>query len=111
MSYREGHFFSKAKHGFSGSAGVDFSKISGDELKELWLQTLQNGMHGICFSMYEDGQNPGDIITVAQVERRIKILKPYTQWVRSFSCVEGNEHIPRVAKAPWPKNYGRCLVG
>ena len=28
----------------------------------------------------------------------MKILKPHTQWVRSFSCTEGNEMIPRVAK-------------
>lgn len=111
MSYREGHFFSKAKHGFSGHAGVDFSKISEDELKELWMQTLQNGMHGICFSMYEDGQKPGDIITVAQVERRIKILKPYTKWVRSFSCIEGNEHIPRVAKAHGLKTMVGAWLG
>ena len=111
MSYREGHFFSKAKHGFSGHAGVDFSKITEDELKELWLQTLQNGMHGICFSMYEDGQKPGDIITIEQVERRIKILKPYTKWVRSFSCIEGNEHIPRVAKAQGLKTMVGAWLG
>jgi len=54
-------------------------------------------MHGLCFSMYEDGQEPGDHITEAQVERRIKIIKPYTKWVRSFSCIEGNEYVPRLA--------------
>ncbi len=111
MSFREGHFFSRAKHGFSGHAGVDFSKISGDELRELWLETLQNGMHGICFSMYEDGQKPGDVITVKQVERRIKILKPYTKWVRSFSCIEGNEHIPRLAKAHGLKTMVGAWLG
>lgn len=111
MSFREGHFFSRAKHGFGGHAGVDFSKISGDELRELWLETLQNGMHGICFSMYEDGQKPGDVITVKQVERRIKILKPYTKWVRSFSCIEGNEHIPRLAKAHGLKTMVGAWLG
>ena len=78
MSYREGHHFSKAKHNFEGHAGVEFDKISDEELRELWLETLQNGMHGLCFSMYEDGQKPGDIITKEQVSRRIKIIKPYT---------------------------------
>lgn len=107
MSYREGRYFSKAKYEFEKHAGVDFTKLTIDELKELWLETLQNGMHGLCFSMYEDGQNPGDVITVAQVERRIKIIKPYTKWVRSFSCIEGNEHIPRVAKV----NGLRTMVG
>jgi exo-beta-1,3-glucanase (GH17 family) len=42
-------------------------------------------------------KEPGDTITEAQVERRIKILKPYSKWIRSFSCIEGNEHIPRLA--------------
>lgn len=107
MSYREGRHFSVAKHNFKGSAGIDFSKISEYELKELWLETLQSGMHGLCFSMYEDGQKPGDVITVEQVQRRINIIKPYTKWVRSFSCIEGNEHIPRVAK----KSGLKTLVG
>ena len=107
MSYREGRQFSQAKHNFTEYAGVDFSKISDDELRALWLETLQNGMHGICFSMYEDGQKPGDIITEEQVERRIQILKPFTKWVRSFSCIEGNEHVPRIAH----KNGLQTLVG
>ena len=107
MSYREGHHFSQAKHNFTTHAGVDFRKISEDELRALWLETLQNGMHGLCFSLYEDGQEPGDIITEAQVERRIKIIKPYTKWVRSFSCIEGNEHIPRIAH----QNSMKTLVG
>ncbi|GMN10773.1 hypothetical protein MTsPCn9_30620 [Croceitalea sp. MTPC9] len=107
MSYRKGHHFTLEKHSYSGHSGVDFSKISSDELRELWLETLQNGMHGLCFSMYEDGQKPGDVITEEQVQRRISIIKPYTKWVRSFSCIEGNEHIPRVAK----KNGLKTLVG
>ena len=98
MSYREGHHFSLAQQNYKGHAGVDFSKVTDEELRELWLETLQNGMHGLCFSMYEDGQKPGDIITPEQVERRIKLIKPYTKWVRSFSCIEGNEHIPKIAK-------------
>ena len=64
-------------------------------------------MHGICFSLYEDGQEPGDTITIAQVERRVKILKPFTKWIRSFSCIEGNEHIPRVCK----KHGLKTMVG
>ncbi|WP_027078497.1 glycoside hydrolase family 17 protein [Maribacter antarcticus] len=107
MSYREGHYFTLAKNNYSSHSGVDFSMISGDELKHLWLETVQNGMHGLCFSLYEDGQKPGDVITEEQVHRRISVIKPYTKWVRSFSCVEGNEHIPRVAK----KNGLKTLVG
>ncbi|MCL4115488.1 UNVERIFIED_CONTAM: hypothetical protein GTU68_023912 [Idotea baltica] len=68
-------------------------------------------MHGICFSMYEDGQEPGDTITEEQVERRVKILKPYTKWIRSFSCIEGNENIPRIAKKHGIKNMVGAWLG
>jgi glucan 1,3-beta-glucosidase len=77
------------------------------DLKSHFASTMQNGMHGICFSLYEDGQKPGDIISEAQIRRRIEIIKPHTKWVRSFSCTEGNELIPRIAK-----EYGlKTLVG
>jgi exo-beta-1,3-glucanase (GH17 family) len=107
MSYIKDHHFSLEKSKFTEHAGVDFSKYSEEKLEQLWRDTLDNGMHGICFSMYEDGQEPGDVITEEQVERRIKILKPYTKWVRSFSCIEGNEHIPRIAH----KHGIKTLVG
>lgn len=115
MSYREERKFSfknlesnSNSPDFKESIGVDFTKYEETEdLKNLWNATLEQGMHGICFSMYEDGQEPGDTITEEQVERRVKILKPYTKWIRSFSCIEGNEHIPRIAK----KNGIKNLVG
>lgn len=87
-------------------AGVD-NATPVKELRELSRKVLENGMHGICFSLYEDGQEPGDIISEDQIRRRIEILKPFNSWVRSFSCIEGNEFIPRVAK-----EYGmKTLVG
>lgn len=97
MSYRKEHMFSLKASNYTEYAGVDFSQVSIKDLRELWRETLENGMHGLCFSMYEDGQKPGDVITEEQVTRRLDIIKPYTKWVRSFSCVEGNEHIPRIA--------------
>ncbi len=104
MSYRKKHNFLKNTINLSEYKGMDFSKFSIAELRKMWKDTLTKGMHGICFSMYEDGQEPGDIITEEQVERRIKILKPHTKWIRSFSCIEGNEHIPRIAKKHGLKN-------
>jgi exo-beta-1,3-glucanase (GH17 family) len=100
MSYREGHYFSPGE--VENLKEVDYKEVdtstyTPEELNTLWRKTLNGGMHGICFSLYEDGQEPGDIITEAQVERRIKILKPHTKWIRSFSCIEGNEHIARIA--------------
>jgi len=115
MSFREVHYFSlENNYNFSNNnsdksdyQSFDFSEIPAKKLTELWRETLENGMHGICFSLYEDGQKPGDIITAEQVNRRIQILKPYSKWVRSFSCIEGNEHIPRIAK----ENGMQTLVG
>lgn len=104
MSYRKKHNFLKNTINLSEYKGMDFSKFSIAELRKMWKDTLTKGMHGICFSMYEDVQEPGDIITEEQVERRIKILKPHTKWIRSFSCIEGNEHIPRIAKKHGLKN-------
>lgn len=107
MSYRKGIEFNLEELTYKSYKGVDFEAFIPEgftsedfipeDFKELWRKTLKTGMHGICFSMYEDGQQPGDTITKEQVERRVKILKPYSKWIRSFSCIEGNEHIPRVA--------------
>lgn len=107
MSYREGHYFEKDTYSQIATQGIDVFTYKLEDLKALWRKTLNEGMHGICFSMYEDGQRPGDTITEAQVNRRITILKPYTQWIRSFSCIEGNEHVPRLAK----KHGLKTLVG
>ena len=107
MSYREGIEFSLKSIDLSHDSGVDFGKYSAEELKKLWRKTLKSGMHGLCFSLYEDGQKPGNIITEEQVRRRMEIIKPYTKWVRSFSCTDGNEFIPKIAK-----EYGiKTLVG
>ncbi|WP_299681306.1 glycosyl hydrolase family 17 protein [uncultured Dokdonia sp.] len=107
MSYRGDHNFLLENTDFTHHKGVDFSKYTTKELEKLWRKTVKAGMHGLCFSMYEDGQEPGDVITEAQVERRINIIKPYTKWVRSFSCIEGNEYIPRIAH----KHGMKTMVG
>lgn len=107
MSYRDEDYYAYSGADFTEHSGVDFENYSEDDLIKLWHATLKKGMHGICFSMYEDGQEPGDVITIEQVERRVKILKPYAKWIRSFSCIEGNEHVPRIAH----KHGVKTLVG
>ncbi|WP_297765640.1 glycosyl hydrolase family 17 protein [uncultured Muriicola sp.] len=72
--------------------------MSTAELKKLCKKVLEGGMHGLCFSPYMEGQKPGDQISEEQIRRRMEIIKPYTQWIRSFSCTEGNEAIARIAK-------------
>lgn len=99
MSFRPNQILSHTGIDFSESTKVDLQKMAND--------VLNDGLVGICFSMYEDGQKPGDIISEAQVRRRMKILKPHNKWVRSFSCIEGNEHVPRVAR----KMGMKTLVG
>ena len=107
MSYREGKQFSLKELDLTQDSGVDFGKYSLKDVTKLWRKTIKNGMHGLCFSLYEDGQRPGDIITEEQVRRRMEIIKPYTKWIRSFSCTDGNEFIPKIAK-----EYGiKTLVG
>ena len=115
MSFREGHFYipnqntaeNFTEKSFENSQSIDFQNVSKESLTDLWNKTIQDGMHGICFSLYENDQRPGDIISEEQVSRRIKILKPHTSWIRSFSCTEGNEHIPKIAH----QNGLKTLVG
>ncbi len=94
MSFRKDHILSLIPEADSSYVASE----SEETLKDLFAEILQNGVHGLCFSLYEDGQKPGDIISEAQVRRRMSIIKPHTKWVRSFSCTEGNEWIPIVAK-------------
>ncbi len=78
-------------------AGIDFSNTSDRELITLYKKVLANGIHGISFSPYIEGQGPGTEISEAQIRERLSIIEPHVDWVRSFSCTEGNEAIPRVA--------------
>ena len=87
--------------------GVDTNNLKKDSLIKLSQSVLNNGMHGLCFSPYEEGQKPGDFISESQIRRKLELIKPYTKWIRTFSCTEGNEQIPILAK-----EYGlKTLVG
>lgn len=77
---------------------LDFSNKSNKEIKALFSTKLHEGLHGICFSPYTKGQDLSDTLSESQIVRRMKIIQPYTQWVRSFSCTNGNEYIPKIAK-------------
>jgi GPH family glycoside/pentoside/hexuronide:cation symporter len=68
-----------------------------DEIRTLYSEQLQRGVYGMCFSAYTRDQRAGDLLTEAQVRRRVEVIAPHTRWVRSFSCTEGHELIPRVA--------------
>ena len=87
--------------------GQEVNGLNQSELQGQCEQFLNAKMHGICFSPYEGTQEPGDTISEAQVRRKLELLVPYTQWIRVFSCTQGNEIIPKLAK-----EYGfKTLVG
>lgn len=60
---------------------------------------LDNKVHGISFSPYLDGQDPSikSLISEKQIAERLEIIRPYTKWIRTFSCTCGNEEVPRIA--------------
>lgn len=66
-------------------------------LEAAFCTALQQGAHGLCFSPYLDGQGPGSQVDEAQIRARMQIIRANTRWVRSFSCTDGNELIPRIA--------------
>ncbi len=91
MSYRPEKTFSLT--------GIEHSlTLSEESLVSLFHKVLESGMHGLCYSAYEEDQKPGDILTEPQIRKRLSILAPYTKWIRTFSCIEGNELIPKIAR-------------
>jgi exo-beta-1,3-glucanase (GH17 family) len=98
---------SSRKEKLMSLAGIDFTNKTDVGIRNLFKRVLNNGMHGLCFSAYVEGQNPGDQLNEDQIRRRMKVIQPYTKWIRSFSCIDGNEHIPRIAH-----EYGiKTMVG
>jgi GPH family glycoside/pentoside/hexuronide:cation symporter len=77
--------------------GIDLSAKTEAEIAKQFSETLNQGLHGLCFSPYVEGQDTGDILSENQIIRRLDIITPYAKWIRSFSCTEGNELIPEIA--------------
>ena len=103
MSYRKEKFMSLA-----GGASLSMTT---NELKEMARKLLDSGIHGICFSAYDEGQSPGDQLTDIQIRRKLEILKPNVKWVRTFSCTEGNEFIPKIARELGIKTFVGAWLG
>lgn len=88
-----------ALHGaITKQLGIDFKNKTIQEISQHFTQILDNGVHGLCFSPYVEGQNIGDTLSQQQINHRLQIIAPHTQWIRTFSCSEGNELIPALAK-------------
>ena len=87
--------------------GTEVNGLDRSALQEQCALHLNEKMHGVCFSPYEGDQEPGDPISEEQVRRKLALLQPHTQWIRVFSCTEGNDIIPQLAR-----EYGlKTLVG
>lgn len=87
--------------------GTEVNALDQLALQKECANLLDHQMHGICFSPYEGEQEPGDPISEEQVRRKLALLQPHTRWVRVFSCTEGNDMIPQLAR-----EYGfKTLVG
>jgi exo-beta-1,3-glucanase (GH17 family) len=79
-------------------SGIDSAKLSTNELKKVVGELLTNKIHGISFSPYTEGQGPGTEISIEQIRERIAPIQSSVNWIRSFSCTEGNQNTPVVAK-------------
>jgi len=77
----------------------DYSIYSKEELSEMMSEILHKKVNGISFSPYLDDQDPStkSKISQKQIADRLEIIRPYTKWIRTFSCTNGNEEVPRIA--------------
>lgn len=90
---------------------VDTSKLGMNQLSNALKACLNAGIFGISFSAYEEGQSPGDQLSREQISKRMAVLQPNISWIRSFSCVQGNELIPQVAKSMGIKTLVGAWLG
>lgn len=81
----------------TGFPGADFKNMSRAARIALLRSILGEKVHGLAFSPYLDGQSPGEQISEQQIRERMQIIAPFTRWIRSFSCTEGNEASAKVA--------------
>lgn len=91
----------------SALAKTDLTGVSLAVRVALFKETLHNKVHGISFSPYMDGQSHGTEISKQQIRSRLDIISPYTNWIRTFSCIEGNQHTPGIAH----ENGLKTMVG
>lgn len=80
------------------NTGIDFEAVSTAGLSEKFSEVFNKGMHGICFTVFTEDQNPGDQISEEQIVKRLKVLVGHTEWIRVFSTTKGYELIPGIAK-------------
>lgn len=93
------------------SVVTDFSGLNDEDLRDRFAAVMRERIHGLCFSPYREGQTIGDTLSVDQIRQRMAIIAPYTRWVRSFSCTDGNEHIAAAAREHGLKTMVGAWIG
>ena len=88
-------------------SGIALTGLSEGELHALVRRILDDGIHGISFSPYIEGQGPGTEIGEEQIRDRLGIVQPYVSWIRTFSTTEGHQRVPAIAR----EQGLRTLVG
>ena len=78
--------------------GIDAASMPIEDLRALLRKVLEAKIHGLSYSPYVEGQGPGTQIGAEQIAERLALISPYTNNIRTFSCSEGNELIPAIAK-------------
>lgn len=94
-----------------GASTLRTAGLTSQQLPVAFSQLLATGVHGLCFSPYAEGQGAGDRLSEAQVRRRMAIIASSTRWVRSFSCTDGHEHIPQLAREQGLKTMVGAWIG
>ena len=89
---------------------IDFKQLTQEQAKKHFNEVLNAKIHGLCFGPYKEGQSVGDVLSKTQIAQRIAIIAPYTEWVRSFSCTDGNENIPVAARAKGLKTMAGAWI-
>lgn len=86
-----------SRHAPAGDPAPAWTPAAKAELTDAFGAALQRGLHGLCFSPYLEGQQPGDAISEGQIRERLQIMRPHARWIRSFSCTDGHQQTPRIA--------------
>ena len=79
--------------------GREICEASHEERSARFRGILERKLHGIAFSPYVGPQRPGIEISEEQILERLQIIAPHTRWIRTFSCIEGNQHTARIASS------------
>ena len=91
--------------------------LSTDALLAELRAAVHAGLHGLAFSPYGPGEGPaegeggGTPITEAGLRARLEVLAPHTRWIRTFSCTQGHERSPRVARELGLKTMVGAWIG